>query len=162
MEELNSWWARGGGGFAWFRLVKCRKVHKETLVLFPSVSQRLNKVQFCQINQKTLTEKVQQLPVELQMCRCDAGWTRPVRPRLQSLPCIPVRARLWGCGRLLCVRFMCLSLEWRRVEAVDSLGDWQKSRRLQEKVEKVETSLQKVRLTWGGKQRLCFRWERLD
>lgn len=162
MEELNSCWALGGGGFAWIWLVKCRRVHKETLVLFPSVSQRLNKVQFCQINQKTLTEKVQQLPVELQMCRCDAGWTRPVRPRLQSLPCIPVRARLWGCGRLLCVRFMCLSLEWRRVEAVDSLGDWQKSRRLQEKVEKVETSLQKVRLMWGGKQRLCFRWERLD
>lgn len=162
MEELNSCWALGGGGFAWIWLVKCRRVHKETLVLFPSVLQRLNKVHFCQINQKTLTEKVQQLPVELQMCRCDAGWTRPVRPRLQSVPCIPVRARLWGCGRLLCVRFMCLSLEWSRVEAVDSLGDWQKSRRLQENVEKVETSLQKVRLMWGGKQQLCFRWERLD
>lgn len=163
MEELNSCWARGRGGFAWIRLVKCRKVHKETLVLVHSIGfTEVKQSTFLSNKPKGSDRKVQQLPVELQMCRCDAGWTRPVRPRLQSLPCIPVRARLWGCGRLLCVRFMCLSLEWRRVEAVDSLGDWQKSRRLQEKVEKVETSLQKVRLTWGGKQRLCFRWERLD
>lgn len=70
MEELNSWWARGGGGFAWIRLVKCRKVHKETLVLFPSVSQRLNKVQFCQINQKTLTERYSSF---LWSCRCVAA-----------------------------------------------------------------------------------------
>lgn len=37
MEELNSCWARGGGGFAWIWLVKCRKVHKETLVLVHSI-----------------------------------------------------------------------------------------------------------------------------
>lgn len=145
MEELNSWWARGGGGFAWFRLVKCRKVHKETLVLFPSVSQRLNKVQFCQINQKTLTEKVQQLPVELQMCRCDAGWTRPVRPRLQSLPCIPVRARLWAVG----VFFVCVSCVCHLNEdALKLLTVWETDR-----------SREGCRRRWRKSRHLCRKWD---
>lgn len=145
MEELNSCWARGRGGFAWIRLVKCRKVHKETLVLFPSVSQRLNKVQFCQINQKTLTEKVQQLPVELQMCRCDAGWTRPVRPRLQSLPCIPVRARLWAVG----VFFVCVSCVCHLNEdALKPLTVWETDR-----------SREGCRRRWRKSRHLCRKWD---
>lgn len=145
MEELNSCWARGGGGFAWIRLVKCRRVHKETLVLFPSVLQRLNKVHFCQINQKTLTEKVQQLPVELQMCRCDAGWTRPVRPRLQSLPCIPVRARLWAVG----VFFVCVSCVCHLNEDVlKPLTVWETDR-----------SQEGCRRTWRESRHLCRKWD---
>lgn len=145
MEELNSCWALGGGGFAWFRLVKCRRVHKETLVLFPSVLQRLNKVHFCQINQKTLTEKVQQLPVELQMCRCDAGWTRPVRPRLQSLPCIPVRARLWAVG----VFFVCVSCVCHLNEDVlKPLTVWETDR-----------SREGCRRRWRKSRHLCRKWD---
>lgn len=163
MEELNSCWARGRGGFAWIRLVKCRKVHKETLVLVHSIG-------FTEVKQSTVLSnkpKDSDRKGTAASCgaadvslRCRLNTTGP--PTSTISPMHPCESSTLSCGRLLCVRFMCLSLEWRRVEAVDSLGDWQKSRRLQEKVEKVETSLQKVRLMWGGKQQLCFRWERLD
>lgn len=98
MEELNSWWARGGGGFAWFRLVKCRKVHKETLVLFPSVSQRLNKVHFCQIHQKAdrkgTAASCGAADVSL---RCRLNTTGPPTSTISPMhPCESSTLRLWA------------------------------------------------------------------
>lgn len=146
MEELNSCWARGWGGFAWFRLVKCRKVHKETLVLVHSIGfTEVKQSTFLSNKPKGSDRKVQQLPVELQMCRCDAGWTRPVRPRLQSLPCIPVRARLWAVG----VFFVCVSCVCHLNEDVlKPLTVWETDR-----------SREGCRRRWRKSRHLCRKWD---
>lgn len=145
MEELNSWWARGGGGFAWIRLVKCRKVHKETLVLFPSVSQRLNKVQFCQINQKTLTERYSSF---LWSCRCVAAM--PAEHDRSAHVYNLSHASLWELdSEAVGVFFVCVSCVCHLNEdALKPLTVWETDR-----------SREGCRRRWRRSRHLCRKWD---
>lgn len=146
MEELNSWWARGRGGFAWTWLVKCRKVHKETLVLVHSIG-------FTEVKQSTF------------LSNKPKGWQKRYSSFLWSCRCVAAmpaehdrsahvynlsHASLWELdSEAVGVFFVCVSCVCHLNEdALKPLTVWETDR-----------SQEGCRRRWRKSRHLCRKWD---